>query len=329
MTLGRPLSEVLLTATVGYLTFVGGILFATAQSHEPANFLYTSSSEFSELSTLLKRPDIQGAQIVYSWKSLEPAKDQYDFSEIERALKVLDAAHKKLFIQVQDRFFRPQDKNVPTYVMQDPIYDGGITPQSDNPGEGKPVGSGWVANQWNPQVRKRYQLLLQALARQFDGRVYGVNLPETAIDVDMNRSPAGFTCDKYFNGELENLKAAKAAFTKSYVVQYVNFWPCEWNNDHKYMERTFEFAALNGIGLGGPDIVPNMRSQMKNSYPFFHEYKDKLILIAMAVQEPTLTYTNPATGKQFTKDEFQSFGRDYLGTHLIFWSTSSPWLRTK
>jgi hypothetical protein len=321
----RPLSMM----TVGYLIGIGGLQFATAQSHEPANFLYTSSSDLSELNTLLKRTDIQGVQIVYSWKSLEPVKDKYDFSRIDEDLKVLDAAGKKLFIQVQDRFFRPQDKNVPAYLIEDAIYAGGITPQSDNPGEGKPVGSGWVANQWNPNVRQRYQILLQALAKQFDGRVYGVNLPETAIEVDMKHSPAGFSCDTYFNGELENMKAAKTAFTNSYVVQYVNFWPCEWNNDHKYMSRTFELAVQNGIGLGGPDIVPNRRGQMKNSYPFFHQYKDKLVLIAMAVQEPTLTYTNPATGRTFTKQEFQSFGGEYLGTHLIFWSTSSPWLRTK
>jgi len=329
LTLNLPVSRPLSMLTLGCLISIGGLQLAAAQSHEPANFLYTSSGDLSELNALLKRPDIQGVQIVYNWKSLEPLKDQYEFSQIEEDLKVLDAAQKKLFIQVQDRFFRPQDKNVPAYLMRDPIYGGGISPQSDNPGEGKPVGSGWVANQWNPNVRKRYQALLQALAKQFDGRVYGVNLPETAIEVNMKHRPAGFSCDAYFHGELENMQAAKAAFTKSYVVQYVNFWPCEWNNDHKYMSRTFELAVQNGIGLGGPDVVPNRKGQMENSYPFFHQYKDKLVLIAMAVQEPTLTYTNPATGRKFTKQEFQSFGAEYLGTHLIFWSTASPWLRAK
>jgi len=308
---------------------MGGARLAAAQSSEPTNFLYTSSGSLGELSPLLKRPDIQGVQIVYSWKSLEPAKDQYDFSQIEADLSVLDAVHKKLFIQIQDRFFRPQDKNVPAYLMQDPVYDGGITPQVDNPGEGIPSSTGWVADQWNPNVRRRYQLLLQALAKRFDGVVYGVNLPETAADVDIQRSPAEFTCDKYFNGELENMKAARAAFTKSFVVQYVNFWPCEWKNDHQYMSRAFAFAAKYGIGLGGPDIVPYKKAQMNNSYPYFHQYKGKLAIVAMAVQEPTLTYTNPATHAKFTKDEFQSFGRDYLGTRLIFWSVSSPWLKEK
>ena len=52
-------------------------------------------------------------------------------------------------------------------------------------------------------------------------------------------------------------------------------------------------------------------------------------LIAMAVQEPTLTYKNPQTGKPFTKAEFVRFGESYLGADIIFWSTTSPWLKAK
>jgi hypothetical protein len=44
------------------------------------------------------------------------------------------------------------------------------------------------------------------------------------------------------------------------------------------------------------------------------------------VQEPTLTYLNPATKKRFTRDEFVAFARDYLGVDIIFWSVSSAWL---
>jgi hypothetical protein len=65
---------------------------------------------------------------------------------------------------------------------------------------------------------------------------------------------------------------------------------------------------------------------MKNSYPFFNRYKGKLSLVAMAVQEPTLTYRNPATKLPFTRDEFVEFARDYLGVNIIFWSAASPWL---
>ena len=65
---------------------------------------------------------------------------------------------------------------------------------------------------------------------------------------------------------------------------------------------------------------------MKNSYPFFNHHKDDLPLIAMAIQEPTLTYTNPETGEKFTRAEFVAFARDYLGVDVIFWSVEAPWL---
>ncbi|MGH9614740.1 MAG: hypothetical protein ACRD4P_16860 [Bryobacteraceae bacterium] len=303
------------------------ISYAAPASTEPENFLYTNSSDLRRIQNELNRPDIAGVQIVYNWKDLEPEKDKYDFGAIERDLRFLTARHKKLFIQVQDRFFLPDAKNVPGYLMKDPIYDGGIVPQYDHQGEGKPVTMGWATEQWNPNVRKRYQKLLQSLAKQFDGKVYGVNLPETAIDINTERDKTGFSCDKYFNAEIENVGLAKRAFQKSYVVQYVNFWPCEWNNDHNYMGRLFAYAVENNIGLGGPDIVPYRKGQMKNSYPFFHRYKDRLVLIAMAVQEPTLTYINPRTKKRFTKEEFQEFAKNYLGAKIVFWTTSAPWLK--
>lgn len=295
----------------------------------PENFIYTSSGDLDAAFPLIARSDIGGVQIVYSWRALEKEKDSYDFSQIEQDLARLKAANKKLFIQIQDRFFEKDARYVPDYLMKDKQYGVGIAPQFDNPGEGKPVGSGWVAQQWDPAVRQRYQALLAAIAKQFDGRVYGVNLPETAIDLDEKKPPKGFTCDSYFAGEMENLAYARKAFSQSHVVQYVNFWPCEWNNDRNYMGRLFAFASANNIGLGGPDIVPNRKAHMKNAYPFFNQYKGKLALVAMAVQEPTLNYRNPATGNPFTKNEFVQFAENYLGADIIFWSTSSPWLNAK
>ncbi|HDS5875072.1 TPA: hypothetical protein QH331_000447 [Enterobacter roggenkampii] len=304
-------------------------LSLSLQAKTPENFIYTSSGELDAAFPLVTRSDIGGVQIVYNWRALEPEKDRYDFSRIERDLARLKAARKKLFIQIQDRFFEADARYVADYLMHDKQYGGGIALQFDNPGEGKPVGSGWVARQWDPAVRQRYQALLAALAKRFDGEVYGVNLPETAIDLDKKNPPAGFTCDSYFAGEMENLAFARKAFQKSHVVQYVNFWPREWDNDRSYMGRLFAYASANSVGLGGPDIVPNRKAHMKNAYPFFHKNKQTLPLIAMAVQEPTLTYKNPETGKPFTKAEFDRFAENYLGADIIFWSTASPWLKAK
>lgn len=294
------------------------------ESPEPANFLFLDSDALALNAALVERSDIAGVQIVYSWKSLETAKDQYDFTQIETDLAFVEKRGKKLFAQIQDRFFERAHRNVPRYLLDEPVYAGGLASQVDNPGENLPAGTGWVAMQWKPAVRGRYQKLLAALAARFDGRLYGINLPETAADIE--RKQNGFDCDAYFAGEQDNIAFARKSFRKSHVVQYVNFWPCEWQNERKYMSRFFEFAARSGIGLGGPDIVPNARAHMNNSYPFFNEYRGRLSLVAMAVQQPTLTYTNPVTKQRFTRAEFVAFARDYLGVNVIFWSVSSPWL---
>jgi hypothetical protein len=118
---------------------------------------------------------------------------------------------------------------------------------------------------------------------------------------------------------------ARAAFNTSHVVQYVNFWPCEWDNDQLYMERFFDAAVESRIGIGGPDIVPWRQAQMKNSYPFFNRLHDELPLVAMAVQGATLSYTNPDTGKPFTRQDFIDFARDYLGVDIVFWTEAAPW----
>lgn len=293
-------------------------------SLEPRNFIFAGGSSVEEVASLLKASSIEGVQIIYSWKALEPEEGRYDFSQIERDLAAADALGKKLWIQLQDRFFLPEARNLPGYILAEPQYDGGLQQQVTFVGEGEPEGAGWVAKQWNPALQARYQALISALAQEFDGRIYGINLPETALDLG---EPENSFCDAYFDAELENILFTRKAFEQSHVVQYVNFFPCEWNNDHRYMERFFDAAVENNIGLGGPDIAPYRRGQMKNAYPFFNRHNEKLPLVAMAVQGATLTYTNPDTGEKFTRQEFVDFGSDYLGVDIIFWAQEAPWFR--
>ncbi|MFE2474960.1 hypothetical protein [Streptomyces sp. NPDC059389] len=291
----------------------------------PAQYLYSSIGDFdAEVKPLIDRPDIAGVQVVVAWKALEPQKDQYDFSAIEEALTVLRSRHKKLFVQVQDRFFSAPTR-LPNYLLTDPAYAGGAAPTTNESGLG-PGEPGAVAAQWVPEVRERFQSLLKALADRFDGRLAGVNLPETATQVDQDKDRSGYTDEAYFRAELDNMAFGAKVFKRTQFIQYVNFWPGEWNNDHGYMEKTFEFAKTHGVGLGGPDVLPNRPAQMENSYPFFERYRGKLRMVAMAVQEPDFEYTNPSTGKPYTKEEFVDFGGRRLGADVMFWATSAPWL---
>lgn len=298
-----------------------------AAKAEVKNYLYTSTGDFADTQQLLDNPELTGVQILYNWKMLEPEKGRYEFSAIERDLAVAETLDKAFFVQLQDRFFSENARYVPDYLLNDPAYGGGLARQVDDIEAESPRPEGWVAVQWNPQVRDRYQALLSALAAEFDGRLEGINLPESAVEIDPRTDQTGFSCEAYFEATLDNMIHARKVFRTSQVVQYVNFWPCEWNNSEGYMRRSFETAAELGIGFGGPDIAPYRKAQMKNSYPFFHDYGDRLPLIAMAIQEPTLEYVNPESGKPFTRAEFVSFAEGYLGVDIIFWSAAAPWLQ--
>jgi hypothetical protein len=291
------------------------------------HFVYLGQDELDANLPTLDRPDIGGAEILYVWSNLEPSKGEYDFSMIEHDLALVEGRGKELFVEVLDRFFTPEGRHLPRYMLEDPQYGGGLARQFDNSQPSHvPVPQGWVARQWDPEVRARFQALLAALAERFDGRIAGLILAETAATVDRDAPPEGWDCDRYFEAETQNALFARRAFRRSEVVQYVNFWPCGWANARPYMSRFFEIAAANRISVGGPDIVPYRPGQLANSYPFIRAYRDKVPLVAMAIQEPTLEYLNPQTGSRFTREEFERFAIDYLGVDIIFWSKEAPWL---
>jgi len=315
------MKKILILNILLYLLFVNSIAFG--KDNLPRLFLFLGGDEGSLHKQDLKNPCVDGVQIIYTWKQLEPQKGVYDFSKIDNDLNFLNLIHKKLFIQLQDRSFEPTLFNVPDYLRDEENYHGGVAMQYDFPGEGKPITTGWVARVWDPAVRERYNLLIKELATQFDGKIYGINLPETAVDFDETNPPKDFTFDNYFYAELENISTLRKAFHKSIVIQYVNFFPGEWDNDHHYMGRIFTYAMNHQIGLGGPDVVPYRMAHIKNSYPFFHNFKGKL-LTGMAIQEPDYTYKNPETGDYYTFSDFYNFTRDYLGATILFWNVEEP-----
>jgi hypothetical protein len=63
---------------------------AAARAAAPENFIYTGSGDLEAAEAVLQRADIGGAQIVYTWRSLEPTEGEYDFSAIERDLAVTE-----------------------------------------------------------------------------------------------------------------------------------------------------------------------------------------------------------------------------------------------
>ncbi len=74
--------------------------------------------------SFLETKKLVGAQLKYTWKELEPEKDQYDFSEIEKDLDFLINHNKKLFIQLQDVTFDTIRVFVPRIFLPKPSMVG-------------------------------------------------------------------------------------------------------------------------------------------------------------------------------------------------------------
>ncbi len=273
--------------------------------------------------TFLGTKALEGAQLRYTWRELEREKDRYDFGDIERDLAFLQAKGKRLFIQIQDASFSPKAVLVPRYLVEEPQFNGGADKQYHIPNndEDRATLQGWVARRWDPAVRERFHRLLDALGHQFDGRIEGINLPETAVDFGGTGKlfPAGFTHESYRDAILANMTALKRAFPRSVTLQYANFMP----GGQAYLRSVFERAKELKVGVGGPDLLPFRPFQMRNSYPLIRDSAG-LVPSGIAVQEGNYDDRNPATGQPATIPELIAFATGFLQVTYIFWGTQEP-----
>jgi hypothetical protein len=278
----------------------------------------------------LEAPAFEGAQIKYTWRQLEQGKDGYDFGMIREDLAFLASKGKRLFVQLQDVTFDSNYVCVPRYLLQDPRYNGGAAQQYDIPNddEARAIPAGWVARRWDPAVQERLHRLLGALGNEFDGRIEGINLAETAVDFGRSGKlyPKGFTPDGYRNAVLTNLVLLKRAFPKSVAMQYANFMPGEWlpDDDHSYLRSVYRRAGELKAGVGGPDLLPYKPGQMHHAYALIRERAPGLPA-GIAVQEGNYGHKNPKTGRLFTVPELIGFAADYLNADYIFWCLEEPY----
>jgi len=278
----------------------------------------------------LQTPALEGAQVTYTWKQLEPDKDRYDFSMIREDLAYLTARGKKLFVQLQDVTFSEARVNVPLYLQRDPTYNGGAAKQWHvrNDDESQAVVAGWVARRWDPAVQERFHKLLFVLGKELDGRIEGINFAETSVGFGESGRlfPEGFSFEGYRDAIIVNMKALKRAFPKSVAMQYGNFMPGEWRatNDKGYLSSVYRAASQSNVGMGGPDLMPYRPGQLKTSYPLIREVAGT-VPTGVAVQDGNLAEVNPATGKRVTAAELVKFATEYLKLDYIFWGTEEPY----
>src|SRR5215813_280081 len=84
------------------------LLVAITCSAKPVHhyvFFGMDREKLKDATAFLEMKIFEGAQIAYSWRQLEPRKDEYDFSLIRDDLAFLSSKGKKLFVQIQDVSF--------------------------------------------------------------------------------------------------------------------------------------------------------------------------------------------------------------------------------
>lgn len=172
-----------------------------------------------------------------------------------------------------------------------------------------------MAKIWNPNILIRFNKLIHALGKRFDGdpAFEGINFEETAIGIDRQKA-RGFSQPKYLDSLKQRIYAAKQAFPHSVVIQYVNYLP---RND---LETLIRFCYETGVGIGGPDLVPDIGRHKHKArilaYSYYPSYADKMPF-GMAVQTPNFTRKKGI----FTLDAFWDMGIRTLKLNYIFWSS--------
>jgi hypothetical protein len=305
------------------LIFMNGLMvFVHAQKAIKHYIFFSREREGIQNKEFYLNPGIEGAQIAYLWRRLEPQKNHYDFNEIEEDLKFLSIKGKKLFIQIQDVTFDSTVNAVPKYILEDTVYHGGQVAQYGITRNGVAIKEGWVARRWDDSVAERFHKLLKELAKTFDGKIEGINLPETSIDLPDRADllPKGFSRAGYVEAIKRNMEFLRKSFTKSVTILYANFMPYDSKGD---LKEIYVYAKAIRIGMGGPDIKVYKTAQMENSYPLIRNISD-FVITGVAVQEGNPDIINPKTGKTVTLTDILDFAVNYLKLDYIFWGTEEP-----
>ena len=228
-------------------------------------FFGQDREKIKEAASFFKTKALEGAQVTYSGPQLEPKQDEYDFSYIREDLVFLSSKGKKLFIQLPDVTFSESRINVPRYLLQDAVYNGGADKQYDVKEGTKNAccrrwrraagscGAGEVHKSSLPWGKKS----TVALKYQFRRNVSGLWLHRTLFPrVALLKLP-----DAYH--EYEDVEAA---FQVS-GDQYANFMPGEWPR-RKTEDIWGGLRSCEASKVGGAALTSSRRAgQLKSSYP--------------------------------------------------------------
>lgn len=191
-------------------------------------------------------PEIQGIGLWYEWRFLEPYRGDYSgIKSLVAAVDTIHAAGLKAYVFVVDDTFGGTRRYAPDYLTSEPNGAPGIYTKANG---------GTTPVIWVPAIMNRVIALFNELGSALDSH------PAVEVihyrELDPNFGSDEYSAAKYSDrAYLEQLKrwavAIKAAFPQTNIAAPANFMGSEGA-----MSEWVEFCYRNGVGIGGPDVLP-------------------------------------------------------------------------
>lgn len=267
----------------------------------PGHYLnaYWGKDMASSLSRVTPYTFLKGVSVIHQWRELEPSKGVYDFSRIESELAAAKAANKQLMIQINDRtFWKSWPSCVPDYVKNDPVYKGGESH----------YGLKCTALRWVPAVQDRLIALYKALGKRFNNEpnFEAVFLEEDGVELRGDHMEL-YSARGYADQEKRGMDALSAAFPNTQVFKFLSWGP--------YVGELFEYAYKLGLGVGGPDLVPNEKTFAS---PYYPQYAGRMPL-EISVQDPRVKMYIDAGGTVESLFDFGVLDPKGYNANYIIW----------
>ncbi|WP_045226628.1 hypothetical protein [Methyloterricola oryzae] len=238
-----------------------GPVLGSAKKWNPGHYLnaYWGTDMPGSLNKTKPYAFLKGVSVIHQWRELEPTKGSYNFSRIESELAMAKAQGKQLMIQINDRtFWKNWPDCVPDYLINDPIYKGG---QSH-------IGIKCTALRWVPAVQDRLIALYRALGQKFNGdpNFEAIFVEEDGVETAGDNMSL-YSSRGYTDQEKRGMDALAASFPNTQVFKFLSWGP--------NVGELFAYAKKLGLGVGGPDLVPDSKTF---STSFYTQYSGKIPL---------------------------------------------------
>lgn len=275
---------------------------------------YVAVGSFFNLSEIkhIDDPSLLGVNKRYFWRTLEPTRDEYDFSFIEQDLDYCSKHNKQLIVFLCDRSFWIKGA-VPSYLKEL---------------EWGNEGGGFVPIRWHPEFVNRFIAMGKAMADRFDSHpnFEGIAIQETSLGMPENELlKYDYTPEKYRDALLTILNELGASFSASNVFWYQN----GIQGSNKLIRQIADsLSDGKNIIMGGPDILPH-RKWLRHTYKIYGEYKDKIKLFCSAQDDSYHHHKNDILFSEkrpihedgyLTMEDIFLYARDEMHVKYLFWN---------